>query len=190
MMRALALALVCIAACGDDQHARLDGGPCWPLPAKPGGQVTIGTGEVGFQPMPDVVTITRSGGQASAYLPINAQIRGMPPGNPDDFFDPKNPKTKVSATLVDTGAALGVQIDCPASIPYVASTESGTYEMLHALRIDLGMTAPEVVANKQAILVVEVVGSNGVYAMDQKQVTMELPPAPPPAPPVRLMDGR
>ncbi len=177
-----ALVLVCAAGCGDDHHVTLDGGPCWPLPAKPGGSVMIGTGDFSYEPMPDTLAISRPGGsQAGAYIPINAQITGMPPGNVNDFFDPSNPKTKVSAVLVDGGMPLGVQIDCPASIPYMATSEPKTYEMLHALRIDRGMTDPATVANKQATLTVEVVGSNGVYAMDQKTVMMVLPPAPPPA---------
>ena len=177
-MKSLAC-LVVLAACGDDgTQVKLDGGACWPLTAAiPGGQVELGTGTIAFEPIPDTFAITRNGGaQASANIPIMARIHGMPPGNPDDLFDVKNPKTKVSAVLVATGAPLGVQVPCPASLPYVASGTTGVYDMLHDLAIDLSMTLPEDVDHKQATITVEVVGSNGLYAMDQKTVTLTLPP--------------
>jgi hypothetical protein len=175
-VKPFACGLVVLASCSDNGNIKLDGGPCWPLPATPGGQVELGTGELAFQPMPDTLQLTRSGAQRSAYIPINARIRGMPPGNPDDLLDPKNPKTKVSAVLVETGAPLGLAVDCPASMPYVAAGEPGAYDMLHDLQINLATIDPMDLDSKQATLTVEVVGADGRYAIDQKIVTLIVPP--------------
>jgi len=170
------LGLVLCAGCGADDAA-VPPGPCWPLDAVPGGSVELGTGDIKFAPMPDTVTIERNGTQSDPYLPIHARIRGLPPGDPNDFFDPTNPKTKISASVDDIGLVLG--IDCPASIGYVPSPEPDAYDMLHSLRIGFGTNALSQIDGKSARLVVEVVGSNGLYARDERIVVLM---APPPAP--------
>ncbi|HWU86838.1 MAG TPA: hypothetical protein VN253_06170 [Kofleriaceae bacterium] len=162
-----------LASCGDDQALPADGGPCWPLKASPGGEVQLGTGQIAFQPMPDTLAVVINGSQSDPFLEVHARIRGFPPGDPDNAFDPHNPKTKVSATIEALNLALGVE--CPASLGYVAGPESGTYDMVHSLRIGLGLLPLGQVSGQQARITVEVVGSNSRTARDEKLVTLMVP---------------
>jgi hypothetical protein len=158
-----------LVSCGGNEGT-VDAGPCWPLSAAPGGQVELGTGDVTFAPMPATVSIVMNGSQSDPFLQVHSRIRGLPPGNPDDFFDPRNPKTKVGAVIADLGLVLGVE--CPASIGYVDSPETGAFDMLHSLRIGFGTLPLDQVSGKQARITIEVVGSNGLYAKDEKLVTV------------------
>jgi hypothetical protein len=167
-----------LASCGGSDGTP-DAGPCWPLNAKPGGQVELGTGDIDFVPMPAMLAIVSSASQSDPFLQVHARIRGMPPGNPDDFFDPRNPKTKVAAVIEDPALTLGVE--CPASIGYVSSPEAGAFDMLHSLRLGFGLFPLEQVSGKQARITIEVVGSNGLYARDEKLVTLTTPSATPAA---------
>jgi hypothetical protein len=157
------------AACGGN-HAAQDAGACWPLDAKPGGSVELGTGDISFQPMPAMLPITADGSQSDPYIELYARIRGMPPGNPEDFFDPTNPHTKMTATIPGVNLTLGEM--CPARIGYVASPEAGAYDLLHSLRLGIGTFPASELDGQQADLDVEVVGSNGLYAKDEKTVTL------------------
>ena len=163
------------AACGDDQMQPADApGPCWPLTSKPGGQLQIGTGDVTWEAMPDVLPIVRAGSQSDPFMMIHARMRGMPPGDPNDFFDPANPRTM--ATVVIDAAGLTLGLDCPASMGYVPSPEAGAYDLLHSLRIGFGLNPADQVDGMQARITIEVVGSNGLYASDEKTVTLMAPP--------------
>lgn len=174
-----------LAACGGDDGQPVDaapGGPCWPLDAKPGGQVELGTGDLTFMPMPDVLSFISNGSQSDPYLQVHSRIRGLPPGDANDILDPHNPKTKVSAFIGELNLTLGVE--CPASLGYMASDEAGVFDMVHSLRIGLGTLPYEQVSGKQARITIEVVG-NGLYAMDSKMVTLMTPfsaPSPEPGP--------
>lgn len=162
-------------ACGD-ASSRLDAGTCWPLPSTPGGSVTIGTGDVAYEPLGDVVDVVKNAIQSDPHLRIHARIRGMPPGNPDDAFDPANPRTRVSAEIPELGITLGVL--CPASLGYVpASNEEGAYDLPRSLRAGFGSYPLANVDGKQARLVVEVISSDALYATDEKTVTLHVPPA-------------
>jgi hypothetical protein len=158
-----------LAACGG-HDAPPDAGPCWPLKSTPGGQVELGTGEIDFVPMPAMISIIKNGSQSDPFLQAHARIRGIPPGNPDDFFDPRNPKTKVGAVIDELSLVLGVE--CPASIGYVPSPESGAFDMLHSLRLGFGTFPLDQAMGKQVRITIEVVGSNGLYAKDEKLVTL------------------
>jgi hypothetical protein len=173
MARAGAVGVMVLLACGDEQ-AMVDA-PCWPLDASPGGQVELGTGDITFEPMPATVMIIRNASQSDPYLEVHSRIRGLPPGNPDDFFDPRNPRTKIGAVIEELGLVLG--FECPASIGYVESPEPGAFDMLHSLRIGFGTTAIDQVSGKQARVTIEVVGSNGRYARDEKLVVLMTPPS-------------
>jgi hypothetical protein len=166
-----------LAACGGDERPAVDAGPCWPLNATPGGQVQIGTGDITFEPMPDVLPIINNLSQSDPYLQVHARIHGIPPGNSEDALDPRNPKTKLSAVITDLNPPLDV-VFCPASIGYVASSEPGAFDLLHSLRIGFMKTPLDQVSGKQARITVEVVGSNGLYAKDEKLVTLMTPAAP------------
>jgi hypothetical protein len=172
--RATVIALL-LAGCDGGGKAAPDAGPCWPLTAEPGGEVEIGTGDIAFEPMPEILPVTRNASQSDPFLPIHSRIRGMPPGDPDDPFDRSNPRTKVSATIPDLGVTLGV--DCPASIGYVDAPVNGSFDLLHSLRIGFGARPLAEVHGKQALVTIEVVGSNGRYAKAEKLVVLDAPPS-------------
>lgn len=170
----VAAAAVAAAACDGGGGGGEDApGACWPLPSTPGGQVELGTGEIDFMPMPDVLTVVRNASQSDPYIEVHSRIRGMPPGSPDDPFDPKNPRTRVRFASDELGLALGN--DCPASIGYVAAPESGAFDLLHSLRIGFGSFPIDQVSGKSARITIEVVGSNRLYASDEKVVVLMAP---------------
>lgn len=162
-------------ACGDNHEVPADAGPCWPLVSKPGGSVEMGSGDVDWEPMPSAVQIVRNGSQSDPYLYVHARMRGMPPGDPNDFFHPDNPKTKVNLVVDELGLSLG--LDCPATIGFLPATEAGAYDMLHALRIGFGVNALDQIEGKQARITIEIVGANGLYASDQETVVLSGPPS-------------
>jgi hypothetical protein len=172
---ALGVSLV-FASCGSHDRPPPDAGPCWPLNATPGGQVELGTGDVTFAPMPDMVAIINNLSQSDPYLQVHSRIRGLPPGDPQNILDPGNPKTKVSAVIADLGLTLGVE--CPASFGYIASPsspQSGDFDLSpHSLRLGFGFDHPPLdqLSGKQALISIEVVGSNGRYAKADKLVTL------------------
>jgi hypothetical protein len=161
-----------LAACGGDERPAVDAGPCWPLNATPGGQVELGTGDISFEPMPNVLPIINNLSQSDPYLQVQSRIHGFPPGSPDDAFDPRNPKTKVSAEIPELGLVLNPEITCPASLGYVASPAPGAYDLVHSLRLGFRSFPVDQASGKQAHITIEVVGSNGLYAKDEKLVTL------------------
>jgi hypothetical protein len=163
-----------LASCGDNGSPVVDAGPCWPLKATPGGQVELGTGDIDFEPMPDMVPIISNTSQSDPYLQVHSRIRGLPPGDPRNLFDPRNPKTKVSAVIPELGLVLGMGIDCPATLGYVASPEPGAFDLSpHSLRVGFGFGfSVDQASGKQARITIEVVGSNGLYAQAEKLVTL------------------
>ncbi len=172
-----AIALACIVGsgasggCGGDPSTPSDAGPCWPLDATPGGTVAIGTGDISYEPMPDMLAIAANGSQSDPFIQVHARMTGLPPGDPQDFFAPTNPKTMVSAVIPDLGLTLG--IDCPATIGYVVSPDDATaFDLAHSLRIGFGTMLVATVVGHQATISVTVVGSNGLVATDQKTVTL------------------
>ena len=168
--RAVGVSLL-LASCGSNEHVAVDAGPCWPLNATPGGQVELGTGDITFEPMPDVLPIINNLSQSDPYLQVHARIQGLPPGNPGDVFDAHNPKTKVSATIADLGLVLS--IECPATLGYIAAPEPGAFDLSpHSLRLGFGSFPPDQASGKQARITVEVVGSNGLSAQAEKLVTL------------------
>jgi hypothetical protein len=168
---ARAITLVIVAACGDNKVAMDASGACWPLPSTPGGHAELGTGDVTFEPMPDTLSIMMGGGQSDPFLEIHSRIQGIPPGDPLDVLARGNPKTKVTAVLPDVNLTLGIA--CPASIGYASSSVAGSFDLVHSLRIGFGTAATAQSAiGKQARITLEVVGSNGLYARDDKTVTV------------------
>jgi hypothetical protein len=164
-----------LASCGGGNEHPVDAGPCWPLNAKPGGQVELGTGDVVFEPMPDVLPIINNLSQSDPYLQVHARIHGLSPGNPDDILDSHNPRTKVSAVIADLGLTLDGE--CPASLGYIASPEPGAFDLSpHSIRLGFGSFPPDQASGKQARITIEVV-SNGRSAQAEKLVTLTTMPA-------------
>jgi hypothetical protein len=167
--RAVGVSLL-LASCGSNEHAAVDAGPCWPLAATPGGQVELGTGDITFIPMPDLLPIINSLSQSDPYLQVHARIHGLSPGNPDDILDSHNPRTKVSAVIADLGLTLAGE--CPASLGYIAAPESGAFDLSpHSIRLGFGSFPPDQASGKQARITIEVV-SNGRSAQAEKLVTL------------------
>ncbi|HWU86837.1 MAG TPA: hypothetical protein VN253_06165 [Kofleriaceae bacterium] len=133
----------------------------------------LGTGDATFAPMPAVLPVIVSL-QAEPFVAVHSRIRGFPPGDPDNAFDPRNPRTKVSATIDAVNLTLGQT--CPASVAYVAGPEAGTYDLARSLRLGFGQFPIRRVAGKQARITIEVVGSNGLTARDEKLVTLMVLP--------------
>jgi hypothetical protein len=165
-----------LAACGGNEHpapdAVPDAGPCWPLTATPGGQVELGTGDITFEPMPAVLPIINNLSQSDPHLQLHARIRGFPPGNPNDAFDPRNPRTMLGAEIPELGLVLNPEIQCPASLAYVASPEPGAFDLVHSIPRGFGNFPIGQASGKQAHITIEVVGSNGLYAKDERLVTL------------------
>jgi hypothetical protein len=161
-----------LAACGGHPGQSPDAsGPCWPLDAMPGGQAELGTGDITFEPFPAMLPIIRDASQSDPYVAIHARIHGLPPGNPDNILDPGNPNTKFGATIDELGLTLGVE--CPARLGYVASPQgAGTFDLVHSLRIGFGTMPLAQVTGKQIRVTLVVVGSNGLYAQDEKLATL------------------
>jgi hypothetical protein len=177
LLGALSAGLV-VAACGGGAGSP-DGpmpptGPCWPLDAMPGGQVELGTGQIDFEPMGDTLPIITSSAQADPFVRVHARIRGMPPGDPDKLFDPRNPRTK--ARLEVEGFDKPITVDCPASFGYRPAPESGAFDLKHSLSVGFGFIPIDPFVGKQARVVLEVVGSNGLSARDEKLVTLVMAP--------------
>lgn len=164
-------------ACGDDGYDIVPWpteGPCWPIEAMPGAEVQIGTGDLAYQPMPDTLLLVKNASQADPFFRVHARVKGIPAGDPEDFFDPRNPRTRVGMVIEELGMSFGVE--CPASLGYIASPESGAFDLSSSLRIGLGEVPPAMVSGKQARVFVEVVGANRVYGRDEKLVTLMDPP--------------
>lgn len=125
-------------------------------------------------PLPDQLPIMRGAAQSDPYLAIRSRMRGLPPGNPDDFLDPTNPKTKVSMVIADLSLTLGV--DCPANIAYIPSTdEPGAYDVPFPFHLGFGSFPVDQVGGKQGTVTIDVVGNNGVGAHAEKTVVLVLP---------------
>jgi len=165
-----------LGACGDDGYTIVpwdEGGPCWPIEAQPGGDVEVGTGDIDFVPMPEMLLIHRNTTQSDPYLEVHSRMRGMPPGDPFDFLAPENPRTKTTVVIEELGLTLGVQ--CPASIGYIpAPGAKGAYDLSQGLRVGFGTFPVEQAAGKQARITLEIVGANRAYASDEKTATLTL----------------
>lgn len=159
-----------LAACGSNEHA-VDAG-CGPLGGTP--SVEAGTGGITFEPMPDVLPVFSNNSQSDPYLQIHARIRGIPPGNPDDAFDPSNPKTSEAVVIADLGLTLGPGIDHPGTLGYVCSLAADAYDLIHSIKIGFGFgqTSLDQVSGKQARITIKVVGADGASASDEKLVTL------------------
>jgi hypothetical protein len=132
--------------------------------------VELGTGDVTFEPLPDTLSIM-TGNQSDPFLEVHSRIQGIPPGDPLDILARDNPKTKVTIAFLDLDLKIGLV--CPASLGYVSSSVTDSFDLVHSLRIGFGTFAVAQSANgKQAHITLEVVGDNGLYARDDKTVNV------------------
>jgi hypothetical protein len=174
---AVALAAGCSGGGGaSDAGADGDGGSLncdWPIDSSTeAGEIQIGTGVSAFEPMPEQLRFIR-GTQSGTFLIVHSRMKGLEPGNPDDFLEPKNPKTKFSAVLFD-GTVVGRE--CPSSLGYEPSAEPGyferrTFQGLEFLPFAVGQKAFDTTVK----LRVEVIDSEGRHASDERDVFCEAP---------------
>jgi hypothetical protein len=158
---------------GDAGAAFDAGGDCWPVESSTaGGEVEIGTGPLGFEPMPEAVQFIL-GTQGGTFLSVHARLRGLEPGNPDDLLDPTNPRTRFSAVLFD---GTEVARECPGTVGYEPSEENSYFERKRAqnlefLPFELGQKA----FDTDITLIVEVIDAQGRYARDEKTAFAQAP---------------
>jgi hypothetical protein len=190
----LALSLVLVLGCGDNHPAHgPDGGPhgtgdaasdgpptttaCWDDVYTPAGSATLGTGMLGFQPLPASIEL-EYGTQSVAFdLPVNAHMDGLYPGDPGNILDLSNPRTRFHGYFVDTGV-LANPGRCGTRIGYLPARGGGPgFEM----EIGAPLVFPESYTstdlfNRQIHIVLEIIDAAGNYATDEGTVTMLQPP--------------
>jgi hypothetical protein len=161
-----------VAACGGDDGGEEVPDLCAPLDAMPGGQVELGTGDIKFEPLGDTLPIITSSAQSDPFVEVHARIRDLPPGDFDNLFDPRNPRTRVRLEI--DGAAMPITVDC-ARFGYVAAPEPGAFDLKQSLRVGFGLMPIEPFIGKRTRVLVEVLGSNLRFASDEKLVTLVAP---------------
>jgi hypothetical protein len=169
---ASAIALLAVSAGGCGSGDTLES-CAWPVESsRPAGEIELGTGIDGFEPMPDALPFIL-GTQGGTFLVLHARMRGLEPGNPEDLLDPDNPRTRFSGILFD-GTVVGRE--CPSTTAYQPAAEAGTFErqqwdQLEFLPFALGEGAFDTTVR----LRVEVIDSLGRYASDEKDVLCRAP---------------
>lgn len=165
-------------------------GPCWdPAAAMPMGQATLGTGWGQFEPMPTDLPL-EYGSQAGFNVVVNVQMRGFVPGNPNDVFDPTNPRTRILSYFADDGRPLNKTANCPYRKGYRA-VDANTYEMGTGVPLifDTCWRAEHLIG-RQLRIKLELLDSTNGFTTDERVVTMVepaewypsgegLPPCPP-----------
>lgn len=161
--------------------ATADAGPpqsCWPdIPRFPQGSVQLGTGlngYAGWKPMPDVLPL-EYGTQDGYNLVAHVRMTGFPPGDPDNVFDPGNPRTRILAYFDDTNVPLNVAAECAFRLGYVP-TGTGEFEMVSAVPVifDTCWRSDNLIGRPLRIEL-EMLDSSGGYTTDTKVVTAAAP---------------
>lgn len=170
--------IAALAGCGGGHGSPDAPGACWPLPSTPGGQVELGTGDLTFMTMPATLPIVT--GQSLPGLRLQARLTGIPGGDPTNFLDKANPRTMFSGAIDSLGWTMTVP--CPATFGYKPDPDQpGAYILPSYHALTFSPDQPYQQAYGQQIrITIEVVGSNGLYAKDEKTVTIEAPAGAPP----------
>jgi hypothetical protein len=182
----LALASVAALACGCDNasatgdagfdDAPPDAGPCWPSVGESArGAIEIGTGRGSFETMTDPLPI-EYGLQDGFDLVANIKMSGLAPGDPSDFLDPDNPRTRVRAYFAATNVPLNFYAQCPFRNGYVP-TGDGKYTWRSGLAIvfETCWRAQHLIG-QQVRIDAELVDRDGYFAKSSVTVTLA-PPA-------------
>ncbi|MDB4961848.1 MAG: hypothetical protein JWP01_1847 [Myxococcales bacterium] len=171
--RLLALTVV-VAGCSDQPGAPDARPPCWiPEATTPGGSLELGTGEFGFEPMPDPLRVVY-GSQGGFHMVVNTRVTGMLAGNPSDVNDPGNPRTRFRAFFVDTGVNVN-GAECPIRLAYKPSAGS-TQELLVSSAILFEIGYPEhLIFGREIRIEAEIIDAAGTYARDEKTIRCAAP---------------
>ncbi len=150
---------------------------CWPAADAPlKGSIELGTGEGGFEPMPDEVRLVY-GPQGGFHIVGHARITGLTPGNLVDPADPSNPTTRFRAIFVDTGESTNPDVSatsCGLRLGYQTSGSTATFPSFVEIRYDVAL-APSQIFDRDVRVIVEIIDSTGGYARDEKIVTPHEP---------------
>lgn len=176
-----------LGACGDDVATATDDAPlqdapgtkpCWELvdPIARGVGI-LGTGYDRFEPLPTDLPL-EFGSQNGFNVVANVQMRGLAPGNPDDIFDPSNPRTRILAFFADTGVPLRRSGTCPFRVGY-KPVDGSTYEFSAGVPIifDTCWRAEQLIGHQLRIKL-EIFDSAGGYVTDERLVTAAAPTMP------------
>lgn len=153
------------------------------------GQAMLGTGYSQFEPMPTNLPL-EYGTQLGFDVVVNVQMRGLVPGNPNDIFDPTNPRTRILSYFVDDGRPLNKSANCPFRTGFKA-VDATTYEMSTgvALIFDTCWRAEHLIG-RQIRIKLEMLDAMNGFTTDERVVTMVEPTEPypsgeglPPCPP-------
>jgi hypothetical protein len=172
-----------LAACGDHREAVDAKAPCWPIDTStPGGEVEVGTGIGGYEPMPDRLPLVY-GVQMGYHITARARIRGLNPGEPNDTLNSsrRNPLTLFRAfgvadrVEVREASAIGVPL-CPYKLFYdpAENGDGSVYPAAVEIRFDTSLQLEDIV-EKQYNVTIEVIDIDGHYAKAEKVITATAP---------------
>jgi hypothetical protein len=155
-----------LAACHSAQVPP-DAAGCWPVEGtSAAGSVELGTGDTAWAEMPDTLQL-RMGSQNAGFLFVNSRILGLSPGDPSNFLNEGNPRTRIQGKLVD-GTIVGG--DCPSRIGYSPHGDGLDYWTAGQMLVFLPYTAEQTANNTNVIITIEVIDSARHYAKAQKTV--------------------
>lgn len=179
----ITLVLVTVAACGDGvkadagtPDAGTPDGPsvgCWPDDGKLSkGSLTLGTGLDTFVPMPDELQLQL--GPTGGYSVIaNVRMTGLAPGNPEDIFDPGNPRTRIRAFFADDNVEVN-HTRCPFRFGYLLFGDGYQPASGVGIWFDICWHSDQLF-NRRIRIEAEIVDTSGGYATAVKTVTL-VPP--------------
>lgn len=109
----------------------------------------------------------KMGFQNAGFVFINSRIQGLDPGDPNNFLNESNPRTRFRATLFD-GTIVGG--NCPSRVGYRTDGDGFGHwqdaQMLAFLPFDVEQRAN----NTNVLITLEVIDSAYHYAKDEKMV--------------------
>lgn len=155
-----------------------DGAGCEGIePGGESGEVEIGTGYEGFEPLADDIAII-AGPQGGFHLNLNARVRGLDLGDPGDLLDPENPSTLFGIYTAQGGERLDVDA-CPVRVGYQAVGDQGVLPRGVSVVFDVADVEELVPLYDEPVLVrVEVLDAQGRYAADERSIVVRAPPRP------------
>lgn len=159
---------------------------CWPDDGTTQvGWATLGTGRNGFEAMPTMLPI-EYGTQDGFDLVANVKMDGLLPGNPDDYSDTCNSRTRIRAYFADTNVPLNYSATCPYHLGYRPSAD-GHYELAEGIGIvfETCWRAQHLIG-KQVRIDLQLVDHDDNFATSSVTVTLAAPtgfyPIEPPMP--------
>jgi hypothetical protein len=167
-----AAAVTAIVGCAGSSTAAQPSS-CWPIDeSTQSGIVEVGFGGNGsWEPMPASIQF-QNGNQGGTLLMLDARVKDLAPGDPDDVFAPGNPRTLITVVLFD-GTIVGAP--CPSRVPYVPSadgwSECAAPQAFPFLPYAVGQKA----FDTDVHIIAEVIDARGHHARDEVTVHAAAP---------------